>query len=219
MSPYDCDDFRARPGKARSEADSIAWHEHLTRCAACRDHLAAEEHLDELLASVPEPRIPAALAERVQAALEPVRARQREDARLDLLLDAVPAPDVPTDLAARVLAGLRPERAPSPLRLLRGRTLRLAAAAVVLFAAVASWVLFRPASRINGDEPREPLTYIREELSGEDELVVYALENWELLMSEELEVYLASLDATELAHLELDPLDELLGSETDGGNR
>jgi len=220
VTPHDCDDFRARIGKPLSDADAVPWHEHLARCAACRDRLAAEQHLDELLASVPAPRIPAALAERVRAALGPMREKQREEMRLDALLDAVPAPEVPADLARRVLAGLRAERHPRSLRFLRGRTLRLAAAAVVLFAALAAWRLF---DRPQG-EPRAPLTYMKDELSGDDELVVYALENWELLMSEELEVYLASLDATELAHLELDPLDDLLGDDEDedapyGGHR
>ena len=58
--------------------------------------------LDELLASLPEPDLPADLARRVLACL----ARPRAEGGLDALLERAPAPEVPSGLAGRVLTGL-----------------------------------------------------------------------------------------------------------------
>ena len=84
------------------------WHDHLVGCSACRDLFAAEEALDHLLACLPEPELPIALAKRV------VRRLQREQhatAKLDDALDfALAGNDVPAGLADRVLAGLAEER-------------------------------------------------------------------------------------------------------------
>jgi hypothetical protein len=99
----------APPHEARAERrmlQSLSWHEHLSACGACRDLLAAEEALELLLASLPEPKLPPALAERVLARLHAAsaldRLLERDDAR------------APEELAARVLAGLRSERAVPP---------------------------------------------------------------------------------------------------------
>ena len=223
MSTYSCEDFRSRLAQASSlpastDRESVAWHRHIVECELCRDLLASEERLDELLAAVPEPHVPRDLARRVRAALEPVRARVRapED-ELDRLLELVPEPVVPEGLPDRVLAALQSERSSdqeqaAPFSLLRGRGL-LVAAAALLFA----FFLFRRAWTTSpGGSPEElgRVAYFHEELQDEDELIVYALENWELLMSDEIEVYLASLDPEEQALFELDLLDgveEILG--------
>jgi len=86
----------------------VLWHDHLVGCSACRELFEAEEALDHLLACLPEPELPLALAKRV------VRRLQREQhatSKLDDALDAALAGnDVPAGLADRVLAGLAGER-------------------------------------------------------------------------------------------------------------
>jgi hypothetical protein len=120
---------------------TLSWHSHLLTCSTCRDLLAAEEALDVLLATLPAPRLPAGVAERVLARLAEERqdaaldrllelARsapapiglahgvlatleaERQSTQLDRLLDLLPEPAAPRGLAARVLAGLDRERAP-----------------------------------------------------------------------------------------------------------
>lgn len=222
MSALRCEDFRAlvarhlRPGKPGREllpaGESVAWHTHLVECADCREFLAEEGRLDELLAAVPEPELPSALAARVRAALEPARRRQREEEHLDLLLDGLPEPIAPEGMSGRVLAGLRAERAPAKWTLLRGRGLALAAAVLALLLTIAGRaLLFRESST------PEEVAYIRTELIDEDELIVYALENWELLMSDDIEVYMASLDPSERILLELEDLDELMEETEEDG--
>ncbi len=78
----------------------LSWNEHLLGCSECRELLESEHALETLLASLPDPRLPDALAQRVLARLR----RDREG--LDELLDSAPMPDVPADLARRVLAGV-----------------------------------------------------------------------------------------------------------------
>jgi len=107
-----CRDFRTLlelvlEGRAVERALSeLAWHEHLLSCDACRNLLAAEEALEILLATLPEPKLPAHLARRVVSRL---RALQKES-RLDALLDLDRAARAPDRLAASVLARLQPER-------------------------------------------------------------------------------------------------------------
>ncbi|MAB78400.1 MAG: hypothetical protein CMJ89_03500 [Planctomycetes bacterium] len=221
MNHLNCDGFRTLISEALNDRgrlgqglgrDGIAWHRHLVDCSACRSYLAAETRLDELLAMLPEPGLPPGLAESVQAALAPVRRQRQDDAVLEGLLDCVPKPDVPPDLSQRVLAGLQRERAPAEWTLLRGRGLGLTAAAAFFAALLLGWALVFQSSEV----PRET-AYFRDELAGEDELIVYALENWDLLMGEEVDVYLASLDPAEAAVLELDALGDFLsGSEAEG---
>jgi hypothetical protein len=168
--------LRGRPDPAGTV--ELSWHEHLLGCGACRDLLEAEEALEVLLASLPEPRLPSALAERVLAALaahrggddldrlldlaaEPVAppelsrdvldglATARAEARLDDLLDRVPAPGVPRGLARDVLAALEPHRRRPALRLLRGRLPHVAAAATVVA------VLAYGAWRLTGSDPAQ----------------------------------------------------------------
>ena len=112
MGTHDCDTFRGHlrraleAGTGRTpDGRPLAWHEHLFACAACRELLAAEEALDELLASLPEPRLPVALARRVVLRLAETGALV-SDAALDAALDRAGATDVPPGLVDRVLAGL-----------------------------------------------------------------------------------------------------------------
>jgi hypothetical protein len=178
---------------------------HARTCAACRAQLARELALDRLLAEMPVPAAPVALARSVLAALAEERARPAPAAEaraadplgedlgeFEALLGELPAPRIPGGLSERVLAGVAHARPPRPRR--RPRWL-LAVAASVAAVALWSW----NASR--GHEARlevaqgEPL-----DLEQDAELLAYAVERWELLHDEDLDVWLASLD----------PLDELL---------
>jgi hypothetical protein len=118
----DCKDFRAaleaellgRP--SQEKLVGLSWHAHLLSCGDCRNLLEKEEALEALLASLPEPRLPAALARRVLVRL---RADRAVELRLDSLLDLdrrlVPDRGDPArareDLATDILARLAPERA------------------------------------------------------------------------------------------------------------
>ncbi len=118
----DCKDFRAaleaellgRP--SQEKLVGLSWHAHLLSCGDCRDLLEKEEALEALLASLPEPRLPEALARRVLVRL---RADRAVEIRLDSLLDLDRrlVPDrgdparAPEGLAADILARLAPERA------------------------------------------------------------------------------------------------------------
>ncbi|MCB9914947.1 MAG: hypothetical protein H6828_07330 [Planctomycetes bacterium] len=104
-----CRDFlaalsRALEGRPQPERlTRLSWHEHLLGCAPCRDLLEREEALEDLLATLPEPKLPPDLARRVLL-------RLGVDAGLDALLD-LDAAEAPAGLAGRVLAGVRAERA------------------------------------------------------------------------------------------------------------
>lgn len=119
MSAITCRTFRARLERAlrgrpeQPEAASLAWHEHLLGCAECRAFLEAEEALEELLASLPEPHLPHHLATRVLARLEAHRPSPGSilaASRLDALLELDGEPAIPADLSSRVLAGLSAAR-------------------------------------------------------------------------------------------------------------
>jgi hypothetical protein len=108
-----CREFReelahALEGRPRpSRLVPLSWDEHLLSCGACRGLLEAEHALEVLLASLPEPRLPEELAQRVLIRL---RAERAPAADLDTLLEEAPAPVAPSDLSSRVLAGLESER-------------------------------------------------------------------------------------------------------------
>jgi len=114
----ECTGFRAaleaellgRPSPERLAG--LAWHAHLLACADCRELLEREEALEMLLASLPEPRLPAVLATRVLLRL---REDRRAEYSLDLLLDLDADVRAPANLAAGVLAGLAGERADARL--------------------------------------------------------------------------------------------------------
>jgi predicted anti-sigma-YlaC factor YlaD len=210
----------------------LGWHEHLLTCGDCRALLEDEEALEALLATLPEPVLPPDLAERVLARLAVERgaaldallelertpelpdglagrvlaglaAERTAPAALDDLLDLVPEPEVPVGLAERVLAGLEDERAPvrPALRLLRDGAPWLAALAAGILALV--WALTR------GEAPARETRMAREgalERELEDEELLAALpllEDWELLMDEELDLLSGSLDEVDVLLLEL----------------
>lgn len=112
-----CMEFRAlleselmRPG-TNTELTPLTWHEHLLACESCRELLAAEEALEVLLSSLPEPRLPEDLARRVLARLRMIRLESnREASGLDALLETDRDPHVPEGLSARVLSALANER-------------------------------------------------------------------------------------------------------------
>lgn len=103
-----CRDFRlllerrltGRPAPERLV--ELSWHQHLFTCAECRALLDAEEALESLLASLPEPRLAPEVRERVLARLS----ISRQEEGLDRLLDAALAEAPPAHLARNVLAGL-----------------------------------------------------------------------------------------------------------------
>lgn len=104
-----CRDFRAELERRLStarEAEPLAalgWHEHLLACGDCRALLAAEEALEDLLASLPHPRLPRRLAERLIVRL---REAQAEERALDALLELDAAGTPPARLAERVKLGI-----------------------------------------------------------------------------------------------------------------
>ncbi len=83
----------------------LSFDGHLIACADCRGLLDSEQALELLLASLPEPRLPEELAQRVLA-----RLRHEREAGLDALLERAPAPRVPANLARRVRAAVAGER-------------------------------------------------------------------------------------------------------------
>jgi hypothetical protein len=80
----------------------LSWHEHLLACGECRALLEAEEALEILLATLPDPRLPPRLAARVLS-----RLRVSAEGGLDALLELDSEVAAPDRLAARVLAGVR----------------------------------------------------------------------------------------------------------------
>jgi hypothetical protein len=110
----DCNAFRAAleaelAGRPSQEKLAwLSWNEHLLSCGDCRELLQKEEALEALLASLPEPKLPAPVLRRVLARL---RRERSEEVRLEGLLDAIGGGvRVPEGLAAGVLAKLAAER-------------------------------------------------------------------------------------------------------------
>lgn len=223
MKTRSCEQFRARLegalAQGRPPAD-VGWHEHLLACADCRAFLEQEESLEELLAALQEPSAPDELAARVLSALAGSRTggaaeteSSRAERRLDAWLEQVPAPRAPRGLARRVLAGLAAERVPQrPVIARRGL---LAAAGVALVVAGGLWIGLRRAPR----PEREILTQTRPfgsaragsapGLEGDEELVSYALENWDLVTSEDLDLWLGGLDPLDQVLIEFSGEDEV----------
>ena len=232
----DCIRFRdaleRRLAGARSgDLRDLAWHAHLLDCGGCRALLEAEEALEALLASLPEPRLPAELTRRVLAALRAARASGdplerllvlggevevpeglardvlarvarrvaspvlRED-RLDALPARAGAVEVPSGLSARILAGLSRARRPA-LRLARAGW---ALAAAVLLA-LATWILW-PGR--DGPRREDPAPVAREVQTPDPELLAAldVLEQWDLLMRDDLELMLSTLGLADEALLE-----------------
>ena len=239
----DCASFRTaleaellgRP--SRGKLVWLSWNGHLLACGDCRELLAREEALEDLLASLPEPRLPAATVRRV---LRRLREERTRETRLDTLLDLegeVRAPDrlahdvlaglaakrrlgratsagdcldalleldpgihAPPGLAGRILAGLEKARsAPvaSPIR----RQVWLVAAAAGLLLAFLGWTL---ASRGTATGGREPEPVVRRSPQPDPDLLAAldVLEEWDLLMQDDLDVLLSTLEPADLALLD-----------------
>ena len=112
MSYSDCHDFRVALSRALEglpvppALTALSWHEHLLGCGECRELLESEEALEVLLATLPDPKLPPELSERIVARLSATRA----EANLDNLLDLAEA-RAPEGMSARVLAAVRGEEA------------------------------------------------------------------------------------------------------------
>jgi hypothetical protein len=166
----DCAQFRERlvaalePPRGASAFGELGWHEHLLACAACRRLLASEEALEALLDSLPEPKLPRELAERVLARLRideldvlleradaavdgPALARrvlaglagERADVALDRLLERVPQPSIPSELGARTLAKLALARRRETVRVTPRTWFSVAAAAAIVLGGAWVW--------------------------------------------------------------------------------
>ncbi|MBI5434849.1 MAG: hypothetical protein HZA52_18600 [Planctomycetes bacterium] len=242
----ECIAFRERlvaalePRRGRGELDTLGWHEHLLSCAECRRVLAAEEALELLLDSLPEPKLPRELAVRVLARLKlrpagdgldalleradpaiasPTLARrvlagiaaERAEIALDRLLERVPAPEVPAELAVRTLSRLALARRRRTA--FSGPRLWLTAAAAAVIVLGGAWSL---RAWLRGATPVDPQPIVEnatpeqapriESLAApSDELLasLSVLESWELLNSDNIDVMLSSLDASDELLLEL----------------
>lgn len=185
------------------------------------DSTAAEEHrrVDELLDALPAPAVPAGLGERTLAAARSALAREnaarenaaREEAALDRVLDRLAVDAPPAGLAERVVA-----RAAPPRRRTGGapRTVWLVPLAAAATLGLMAWSgLF---DRDSGSVEREPVARrpgavanldpsIEAGATGEssgaaaapdDELLedLAVLEEWELLVDQDLELILADLE-------------------------
>ncbi|MED6335448.1 MAG: hypothetical protein VYE81_08610 [Planctomycetota bacterium] len=112
----DCHGFRRGLERALSGRPvpaglrELSWHEHLLGCGECRELLEREEALEELLATLPTPRLSPELARRV---LERLREVRRGLGDLDELLALVAGAEAPGGLAHRVLIALEEERTPT----------------------------------------------------------------------------------------------------------
>ncbi len=164
--------------------------------------------LDQLLEQVGGPVVPSGLGASLASAV-----RERHlDEQLDVALERVPAPEVPANLAGTLLSSLESERtvvadvapvAAGPASSgaasswLRSRVFWSAAAALIV-TLCGVWLLKREERR-PFSSPEELISAIR---AGDVELLEYldVLENWDLLVADELDILLSSAD----------PLDELL---------
>ena len=218
MNP--CELFRARleralrqpersPGSVESPGLRVlGWHEHLFGCAECRALLQAEEALEVLLDALPAADLPPGLTARVLARLG-TRSRdelalERDDALLDGLLDRVPAESPPQNLARRVLSGLEPERARRTELVALTMRWEWAAAALVLVG-LGIWLLGRGPDheftvQTSGEVAQEVATdrppySTSEEVDADLLATLDLLENWELLLSEDVDVFLGGLGA------------------------
>lgn len=249
-----CREFRLRLEAAlvgELQGAPVAWHAHLATCAECRAVFEAEEALDALLACLPHPELPVALAQRVLRRLERetvleskldaaldqaltgegppvglagrvlagVRANREQDndeAALDGVLGRLPEPEVPVGLASRVLAGLELEPAGglplepagSPVR--RAAVVHpffrfgLAAAATVLAAFIgyrlvdgAPDPVRTPIVEHGGESERGGAELATVQPDPELLASLELLEEWEFLVTEDVDVVLGSLDESE----------------------
>lgn len=195
---------------------------HLLACPACRAWLEREERLDALLDAVPADLGPGDLPGRVTSAID-----ARREAALDRLLDLVPADLGPADLSARVLKAVAAERGVRPQRRLRRLAVPLALAAAAALLVVL--VLVRARAGASSGEPRvvdrqpdpAPVRTVDDgspALESDEELVAYAVEHWELLTDDDLDLLLAGLDPLEQAWIEVAGEEAFENLEIPGGS-
>jgi len=225
--PEACRDLRAELQRLRGSAKGLgaAARAHLLTCEDCQAHLRDEESLEGLLDELEVRAAPPGLAGRVLGALAPERhpagrPRSGREEALDALLEAVPVPGIPAGLSGRVLAGLAAARqVPArrrPLRRVLAPALALAAAAALVL-----WLGRGPGPE-TGPRPGQapplattggaPAPRAQEvELESDEDLLAYAVENWDLLLDPDLDLWLASLDPLDEVLIELggEPLLEL----------
>jgi hypothetical protein len=226
----DCAAFRAAleaelAGRPSQEKLAwLAWHEHLLACAECRELLEKEEALEALLATLPDPKLPDALLRRVLARLRKERA---EETRLEGLLDVLEEEiRPPAGLAAGILARVAAERgdrldalldldrsieAPEGLaaRVLArlGRERRRPRALPWLYAAAAGLALLLfgrflwTRTRLETGPPKELLA---QEAPPDPELLASldVVEQWDLLMQDDVDVLLSTLGPADEALLD-----------------
>lgn len=203
-----CAIFRAELEQALAgpggRLEALAAQTHPLGCASCRAELERERALEACLERDPAPERPAGLAARTLARLAEERRSAREQERLDRLLEVDPLPSAPVGLAQRVLHRLAPARARS-----RRRSGWLVAAAAILVLGVWGWRTLGSGAatpgepRVTETRPGElPGTQPDAQPEDEAELLAYALDNWELLQDEDLDLWLASLDPLDQAVLE-----------------
>ncbi len=91
------DDLQAQA----AEFQSLGWHEHLLHCAGCRQLLESEQILDELLGTLPKPRLTSVQRASLIQTLS-------QNLRLERWLDlADPFVKAPEGLSGRILMGVR----------------------------------------------------------------------------------------------------------------
>lgn len=230
-----------RPSQERLAG--LAWHEHVLSCGDCRELLEREEALETLLASLPEPRLPSALAQRVLVRLREDRAAEvrlerlldldadlraprglaagvlaglarqrfasasgsdRAEARLDEILELDREVQAPPGLAGRVLAGLARERravrGPARTAPLRRRAWLYAVAAGLLLAFLGRlyWLRARPDARATS----APVVHVDPAPDPEMLAALDVLEEWDLLMQDDIDVLLSTLGPADLALLD-----------------
>jgi len=233
----DCRSFRRtlertlESAPAPEQLSSLSWNEHLLGCGDCRALLEAEEALETLLATLPQPHLPPQLARRVLARLrrgaerredeldrlleldadarapEGLARRVRAEARLDMLLERARAVELPAALAARVLAHVAEERQLARRPFLARRSVRLAAAAGLL-ALLAAWA-FWPRAR----ETPEPRGLAGAPGNVDPRLLehVELLEQWEFLRRNDLDALLSTLPHSDQLLFEMGSEEGLLG--------
>jgi hypothetical protein len=225
----------------------LSWHAHLLACSECRALLEKEEALEALLASLPEPRLPAALARRVLIRLREDRTEEKRldrllelealaedparapeglaaeilarlapertataDARLEALLDLDREIPVPAGLALRVRRGLAPSRrvpsarppahqpARKPARRIGAWWIAAAAGVALLFFGRRLWV----PTRSEVPTPKELAAHDAPEPDPQMLASLDVVEQWDLLMQDDVDVLLSTLGPADEALLE-----------------
>ncbi len=222
--PESCVTFRELLERSLCEAATqrwdLSWHEHLSACAACCRLLEEEEALEFLLATLPSPELPAALAGRVLSRLREQRAgegldallekdeldapdglseRIKRDLALDRLLERDRELEAPAGLSARVTAALNGEHEESRTRVISIR--KFAPLAASLLALLGLFFMNR-----DGSSPSPLAEPPVDERPSSEMLALLDILGDETIWEEEL---WGDDEAVRLA-LELDESDELL---------